>query len=168
MAMFAQRRWPGRSPAFRNPRWYCTISVSSELWLDPTPCERRDSSRSRAWFIACSRSVRLAKVLVFIPPTPTLRRKGGGRKSSSGFDRRVGPERGDRRSAGAEHGHTQLPGKTVEQAADGLLALGRGDEHGMREAGQVRAEPERLGRIEPVLQPAARDQWQAGCGAGGG
>src|SRR6266446_2989943 len=63
--MFARSRLPGRSPALRKPRWYWTISVSSELWLEPARCARRESSRSSAWFIACRRSVRLAKVLVF-------------------------------------------------------------------------------------------------------
>src|SRR5438445_4761287 len=178
--MFARMRLPGRSPAFRRPRWYWTISVSSELWLDPTRCERRDSSRSRAWFIACSRSVRLAKVLVFIPPTPTTNvsnarsalkrrsrgptgppRKGGGRKRkvfSSDFDRRGGLEGRDGGSARTEHGDSQLPGEALEQAPHGLFAFRGGGEHGVGEAGQVRAEPKRLGGVEPVLQSAARDQ----------
>src|ERR1700687_5589376 len=160
--MFARRRLRGRSPAFRRPRWYWTISVRSELWLEPTRCERRDSSRSRAWFMPCSRSVRLAKVFVYISEP-----RCGKASVSFGFDRWVGLERGDRRGARAEHGNAQLPGETVEQAADGLFAFGRGGEHGMREAGQVGAEPERLGGIEPVLQAAARDQWQPRCGAVG-
>src|SRR5438445_7497925 len=117
--MFARRRLPGRSPAFRRPRWYWTISVSSALWLDPTRCERRDSSRSRAWFIACNRSVRLAKVLVFIPPPPTLPRQGGGRQRnvfSSDFDRGGGLEGRLWVRAGTEHRDPPLAGEALKQA----------------------------------------------------
>src|ERR1700730_17382502 len=168
--MFARRRFPGRSPALRRPRWYCTISVSSALWLEPTRCERRASSRSSAWFIACRRSVRLAKVLVFTTPTlvphpdPPPKGegnygKGGGKNvSSSDFFRWVGLERRDGRRRGAEHGDPEMPGEAVEEPAHRLFAFRRGGENGVGKTGQVCPKSDRLGRIEAVPQSAAGDQ----------
>src|SRR5437870_5421703 len=165
-AIFARSRLPGRSPALRNPRWYCTISVSSELWLDPARWERRESSRSSAWFIACRRSVRLAKLLVFKAPTlPSPASGGGEAQMSFDFRRWVGVQGCDVRCAGAEHGDPQLPGEAVEQAAHRLFAFRGRREDGMGEAGEVRPQADRLGGIEAVVQPAAGDQRQLWCRA---
>src|SRR5256885_219156 len=143
----------GRSPALRNPRWYWTISVSSELWLDPARWERRESSRSSAWFIACRRSVRLAKVLVFT--------------RSMDFRGWVGTQGGDVRCAGAEHGNPKLPGEAVEQAAGRLFAFRRRGENGVGEAREVRPQSDRFGGIEAVMKSATGDQRQLwGCPMG--
>src|SRR2546430_4863332 len=144
--MFARSRLPGRAPALRNPRWYWTISVSNELWLDPARWESRESSRSSAWFIACRRSVRLAKLLVFNAPTLPSPASGGGKaRMSFDFRRWVGMQGGDVRCAGAEHGNPQLPGEAVEQAANRLFAFGRRREDGVGEAGEVRPQADRPG-----------------------
>src|SRR5207244_10644958 len=133
-AMFARRRLPGRSPALRRPRWYWTISVSNALWLEPARCERRARSRSSAWFIACRRSVRLAKVLLFISEP-----RCGKASASSNFRKATRLQGRDGGRARAEHGDLQLPLEAVEQPAHRLLAFGGGGQHRVREPGQVGA-----------------------------
>src|SRR5438477_8807129 len=166
--MLARRRLPGRSPDLRSPRWYWTISVSSALWLEPARCERRPSSRSRAAFIACRRSVRLANVLLFIPPTLSLPHKGGGKPlPSSNFRKATRLQGRDGGRARAEHGDLQLPLEAVEQPAHRLLAFGGGGQHRVREPGQVGAHGDRLGGVEPVFQATAGNQRQLGSGAVG-